>query len=123
MPLTPRLQRAACCRTKYAASSGEVVAPLAQRRHRQRDDVEAEVEILAERALAMACLEIAVGGGDHADVDLDAAPRADALDDLLLQHAQQLGLQRRRQLADLVEKDGAAVAPARAGRAAARWRR
>ena len=57
----------------------------------------------------MAALEIAVGRGDDAHVDLDAAPRADALDDLILQHAQQLGLQRRRQLADLVEEHRAAV--------------
>ena len=35
--------------------------------------------------------------------------RAERPDLALLQHAQQLGLQRERQLADLVEEDGAAV--------------
>ena len=43
------------------------------------------------------------------DVDLDRPRPADALELRDLQHAQQLRLQRRRQLADLVEEQRAAV--------------
>ena len=44
-----------------------------------------------------------------ADVDADVLRAADALERLLLEEAQQLGLQRRHHLADLVEEHRAAV--------------
>src|SRR5260370_13099101 len=86
----------------------DVLRPLAQRRDAKVDDVEAEVEILAEAALADLLLEVAVGGGDQANVDLDRMGTADAVDLALLDGAQQLGLQPRVHLADLVEQEGAA---------------
>src|SRR5205809_2315644 len=46
---------------------------------------------------------------DDAGVDLDGSRTAYALDFSLLQHPQQLDLQVHRQVADLVEEDGAAV--------------
>ena len=46
---------------------------------------------------------------DQADVDLDRLVAADAEDLLVLQHAQQLGLQRQRHVADFVEEQRAAV--------------
>ena len=46
---------------------------------------------------------------DDADVDLDDPTRADGLDLALLERAQQLRLDRHRQLADLVEHERAAV--------------
>jgi len=52
--------------------------------------------------------EIAVGGRDHAQVDLHWSGRADTLDLALLEDAQQLRLCRKRELADLVEKQRAA---------------
>ena len=48
-------------------------------------------------------------GADDAHVDRNFLAAADALDDALLQEAQQLGLQRMRQVADLVEHQRAAV--------------
>src|SRR6202007_1259583 len=54
-------------------------------------------------------LEVAVGGGDDAHVDPDVRRAADALEGALLEEAQQLDLQCRGDLADLVEEDGAAV--------------
>ncbi len=54
-------------------------------------------------------LQVAVGRGDHAHVDAQAARTADALELALLQHAQQLRLRLGRQLADLVEEQRAAV--------------
>ena len=49
-------------------------------------------------------LEVAVGGGDDADVDLDRLGAAEALDHPLLEHAQELDLDLQRQVADLVEE-------------------
>src|SRR5207302_3461313 len=47
-------------------------------------------------------------GGQDAHVDGDAAPSAELLHFALLKHAQQLGLQRERNVADLVEEDRSA---------------
>ena len=49
----------------------DVLAALAQRRDPHLDHVEPVVEVLAEGAARDLGLEIAVGRGDHADVDLD----------------------------------------------------
>jgi hypothetical protein len=67
-------------------------------------------------------LQRLVGGGNHAHVDLDRLAAADTLEHLVLQEAQQLGLQRDRHLADLVQEQGAAR-PARCGPAPGARRR
>src|SRR5207247_1055478 len=53
--------------------------------------------------------EIAVGGGDDADVDMDALLATDAHELALLDHAQQLRLERGGELADLIEEDRALI--------------
>ena len=53
--------------------------------------------------------QVAIGGGDQAHIGADGARAAQALELALLQHAQQLGLQLERNLADFVEEHGAAV--------------
>ena len=87
----------------------DVVRTLAQRRHRQRDGVDAEVEIAAQRAVRQRQVEIDVGGAHQPEVRGDGAGAADRPELALLQDAQQLGLQRRLHLADLVEEQRAAV--------------
>ena len=65
--------------TKADAEQRHVVGALAQRRRAQRHDVEAEVEILAELAGGDRRLQVAVGRGHDAHVDLQrllAARRA-----------------------------------------------
>ena len=59
---------------------------------------------------ATSCREVPVRGGDHPHVDAARGAVADAADLAVLEHAQQLGLQRARQLADLVEEQRAAAA-------------
>ena len=54
-------------------------------------------------------LELPVGGRDDADVDLDVVRPADALEGLLFEKAEQLGLQRRHHFRDLIEKDGSTL--------------
>src|SRR5262249_54531315 len=53
--------------------------------------------------------QLAVGGSDHADVHADRPCPAQSLELLLLQHAQELGLQLEREVAHLVEEERAAV--------------
>ena len=87
----------------------DVFFPLAQRRQRDGDHVDAVEEVLAEVAVADRLAEVAVRGCEDADVHLRLHVRSDAPDDAVLQHAQELNLHRRRGLADLVEEDRAAV--------------
>ena len=87
----------------------DVVATLAQRRQLHRNHVQPVVEILAKRALGHHPGEVGMRGGDHADIDLDRVRVADALELALLQHAQQLGLQRRAHGPDFVEEERAFV--------------
>ena len=90
--------------TKWRASTGDVVAPLAQRRDDERDDVEAEEQVLAEASGADLLGQVLVGGGDDAHVHRHALRPAHRLDALLLEHAQHLGLGLEGHVADLVEE-------------------
>ena len=73
------------------------------------EDVQAVVQILAERAVGDRRFEHLVGGGDQAHVDLDRVGAAEPLELALLQHAQQLDLRGQVDVADLVEEQRAAV--------------
>jgi hypothetical protein len=86
-----------------------VLAPVAQRRDAHRDHAQPVEQVLAERARRRLGREVAVGGGDDAHVHLDGLRAAHPLELLLLQHAQELGLQVEPHLADLVEQQRAAV--------------
>ena len=75
---------------------------------RQPNDVQAEVEILAERARGDLRLQVAIGRGDQPDVDARVrAVGADALNFAGLEEAQQHDLHARAHLADFVEEHGA----------------
>ena len=66
-------------------------------------------EVLAEGAVAIGGLQVAIGGGNYADVDRYVIIAAHRANFLLLQDAQEFGLHFERQLADFVQEDGAAV--------------
>src|SRR5262249_44953075 len=74
-------------------------------RHEQRERADAEVEILAEAAALHLGFEVAVGGADQAHVDVDLGGAADARELARLEDAEELGLERQRRLADLVEEE------------------
>ena len=101
---------------KWRDQRRNVVEPLAQRRQADRHDVEAVEQILAEQALADQLAQVAVGGGDDADIGADRRAPADRGELALLQHAQQPGLRLERHVADLVEEQRAALRPARSAR-------
>ena len=83
--------------------------PLAQRRQADGEDGEAMIEVFAQPPLGHLLGEVAVGGGHQADIDLDGAGAADPLEAALLEHPEELGLERGVELGDLVEEQGAAV--------------
>src|SRR5581483_8911901 len=66
-------------------------------------------QILPEPAFPDGSFQILVGGGHDADVDPDLAISAQAVKGLPIQHAQQLHLGLRLQLADLIEEESAFI--------------
>ena len=95
--------------SRCARQLGQVLLARAQRRHADRVDRQAVVEVLAEAPGLHLGQQVAVGGGDQAHVGVARAPLAHPLVGPLLQHAQQLALQLQRQLAHLVEEQRAAA--------------
>ena len=86
---------------------GNVFRALAQRRHRDRENVQTVEQILAEAPVLHRGDQVAVGGGDDAYIDLDRLAAADRVDLALLQRAQQFDLRGERQFSDLVEEERA----------------
>ncbi len=77
--------------------------------HEDREDVEAIVEVFAELAVLDLLDHVAVGCRDEAEIDFHRPLGADRIDLTFLQSAEQLHLGFERQLADLIEKERAAV--------------
>ncbi len=86
----------------------DVLPPLAQRRHGERHDAQAVEEVVPEGAGGHRLAEVDARGSDEAHVDLDRARAPEPLEAAVLHHAQELGLQGRGEVLDLVEDDGAA---------------
>ena len=87
----------------------DVGGAFAQRRDRDRKGVEPIEEVGAELAGLHRLLQVDVGGGDDAHVDLRHLLGAEPLDLAGLQRAQQLDLHGQRQVAGFVEEQRAAV--------------
>jgi hypothetical protein len=86
-----------------------VLPPLAERRQREGKDADAIIEILAEPPGGDLGREVAVGGGDEADVGLHRPRAAHRVHLALLHGAEELHLRLGRQFTDLVQEKRAAV--------------
>ena len=87
----------------------DIIQAVPQGRDLNGKDVQAVKQILAKFPFADLSLQLAVGGGDQADVHLYRLGGADRVNLALLQGAQQLDLHVLAQLANLVEEKRAAV--------------
>src|SRR6478672_974401 len=88
---------------------GDIRRSLAKRWHTDLDDAKPIIQIRAEIALCDQFLEIPVRRGDNAGVGPLGTFGADRIILALLQHTEQLRLEFRRGVPDLVEKNGAAA--------------
>ena len=80
------------CPRAVLGEQRHVVGAVAQRRHRDGDDAEAVVQVLAEQAAAHVLGEVAIARRDDPHVDVDRPRGTDAIDAPILEHAQELGL-------------------------------
>src|SRR5215475_15049419 len=71
------------------------------------DDVQAEEQILAKLTAGDGLLEVAICRRDDPNVDAHVVLAAEPRELAVLEHLQQLGLQRDAHIADLVEEDRA----------------
>src|SRR6266404_300767 len=93
-----------------------VVAALSERRDLDRKNAQTVEKILAETTLVDLLLQVPIGCSDDPNINFARARIPDPFKFLLLQYAQQLRLHRKRYLADLVEKQRAAVCQFEAAR-------
>ena len=94
---------------EVARQQRNVAGPVAQRWNRDREHREPEEQIFAEPPRGNGGAQPAIGRRDEPDIDLHRRRAADPLEPLLLERAQNFGLQRQRQIADLVEKERSPV--------------
>ena len=87
----------------------EILHAIAQRRHVHLRCGDPKVEIFAEVLALDLDREVPVRGRDETHVDRNGALRAEPANLAFLEDAQELRLEVARQLAELVEEDGAAV--------------
>ena len=87
----------------------DVDGPLTQRGQPDRERVHAIVQVLAEAAVANELIERPVRRRDQSEVHLHRALSAQPLESPVFKHSQQLGLGDKRQVADLIEEQRAAV--------------
>ena len=96
-----------------------VVGPGAQRRDGEHVEGEPVEEVEAEPSGGGLGRQVGVGGGDHPDVAADGGAAADPFELAVLDHAQDLLLDRQRRVGDFIEEQAAAVGPLEPSGAAA----
>jgi len=103
------VHEAAVFADEVAGEGGDVLGMVAEGRGGEGEDFEAVIQVAAEEVVAHHLGEVAVGGGDEADVDGDGFGAAEAFKGLLLEGAEELGLEFEGNVADFIEEEGAVV--------------
>src|SRR5262249_2185887 len=94
---------------KVTHEQRNIARASAQRRHANRKDVQAIIQIGAKLPVLDHLDEVGIRPGDQAHIDLQRLGAPQALELLLLENAQELGLQFERDVADLIQKQRAVV--------------
>jgi hypothetical protein len=94
---------------KMLRQERNILHAFTQWREMDVDDVETVEKVFPENAALARDLEVAVRRSDEPEVHADLAHSADTHDLPFLQYAQDLGLEERRHIADLIEEHGSAV--------------
>ena len=97
--------------------------PFSQRRHIERNHVQAVKQIFAEISARDFIFQILVGGGDNPDIHGNGFVSAHRLKSLLLERAQDFGLRLQAHVADFVQETAFRRRPSAACRSCPRSRR
>ena len=87
----------------------DVHLAVAQRRHGQRHDMQAEIQVVAEFSLGYEFREILVRGGDQSDIGGQGFAASHTLESPLAENAENFHLGRKVDLADFIQKERAAL--------------
>jgi len=87
----------------------DILLPLSQRRHENGDDVDPVIEIFAKLPASNHLLQVAISGSQDPDINMDIAHSTDTAKCSSFEHAQQLGLKTRGEVANLVQEKGPPV--------------
>src|SRR6267143_3836988 len=96
-------------RAVISRQGNDVFAPLRERGENERDDVEAIVKVLAEPPGFHLDIEVAMRRGDDPYVHRRPVSRTDRTHLAVLQYPQELGLQSKGHIADLIQEKRASV--------------
>ena len=88
----------------------DVFSAFTQRRDVDADDIEPVKKVFAEFPLLDILFQIAIGGGDDADIRLHRLIATDAGVFPLLEHAENLALQGHGHVANFIQKEGSSIA-------------
>src|SRR5258705_12367902 len=94
---------------KVFSKQQDIWLSFPQWRHKNRKHIEPVVKIFAKLALGDGLFQELVGSDDESHVDLDCFSTAESFKLSFLQHSQQFYLIRKIKIADLVQKQCAAV--------------
>ena len=86
----------------------DVVPPFPQGRNENLDRIDAVKQVLTETAVLYGGMEVGIGCADQPDIDGSLFGRSQAVYLLLFDHRKQFGLEHKRQVSDLVQKERAA---------------
>src|SRR4026208_300372 len=88
---------------------GDILRAIPEWRQADRKDIQTIKQIGAKSAVFHGGGQIAIGGGDPANVDTKRLLPAQTIDQTILQDSQQLGLCLQRHFADFIQKEGTAM--------------
>ena len=94
---------------KMFAQQRDIAETFAQRRKLYRDNVDSVVKIFAEAPSPGHLLKIVVGGADQTKIDLAQRAAAEPLDHVVLEYAEEFGLEGQGKGGDFIEEESAAV--------------
>src|SRR5574342_323945 len=87
----------------------DVVGAFSQWRQANRKDAQPVVEVGTKTSGLDGLLEISIGPGDQSDIDPDGLVPADPFELTFLENSEQLGLELRQKITDLIQEESPAV--------------
>ena len=96
-------------RNKMIGEKGHIFQPFPERRHVNMDDVEAVIQVFAKLLQVHHVFQVLIGCGNDPDINGDRVFPTYPVEFIVLQDAEDFGLQGQFHIADFIEKQGASI--------------